>query len=116
MNEAPDKYQEKWIVYGKVDSKEVFSAKELTVYSGAKITIKDTGAYGTIVLQGHGKINDIDIESPAMIRYGDLTRDEFFVPYPTATKGVTIENTGYEPLVILKFFGPDCNPDMPDLG
>lgn len=116
VNDTPDKYQEKWIVYGKVDSKEVFSAKELTVYSGAKITIKDTGAYGTIVLQGHGKINDIDIESPAMIRYGDLTRDEFFVPYPTATKGVTIENTGYEPLVILKFFGPDCNPDMPDLG
>ena len=48
-----------------------------------------------------------------MIRFGDITRDEYFVPYPTATKGVTIENTGCEPLVILKFFGPDCNPDMP---
>lgn len=113
-NDIPDKYQEKWIVYGKVDGKEVFSAKELTVYSGAKVTIKDTGAYGLITLQGHGKLNDVSIESPTMIRFGNITRDEFFVPYPAATKGVTVENTGYEPLVILKFFGPDCNPYMPD--
>jgi len=113
-NDMPEKYMEKWVVYGKVEGQEVFSTKELTVYSGAEVTIKDTGAYGTIVLQGHGKMNGINIESPAMIRYGDLTRDEFFVPYPTANAGVTIENTGYEPLVMLKFFGPDCNPDMPD--
>jgi hypothetical protein len=113
-NNSPDKYQEKWVVYGKVDGQEVFSAKELTVYSGAKVTIKDTGAYGTILVQGHGKMNDVDVEAPIMIRYGDLTRDEFFVTYPTAVKGVTVENTGCEPLVILKFFGPDCNPDMPD--
>jgi hypothetical protein len=115
-NDTPEKFMEKWVVYGKVGGKEVFSTKELTVYSGVKVTIKDSGAYGTIVLQGHGKINGIDIESPTMIRYGDLTRDEFFVPFPAATSGVTIENTGYEPLVILKFFGPDCNPNMPDKG
>jgi len=113
-NDTPESYMEKWVVYGKVEGQEVFSTKELTVYSGAEVEIKDTGAYGVIVLQGHGKMNGIDIESPAMIRYGDLTRDEYFVPYPTANAGVTIENTGYEPLVMLKFFGPDCNPDMPD--
>lgn len=49
-----------------------------------------------------------------MIKYGDIIKDEFFVPYTAATAGVTIENTGYELLVILKFFGPDCNPDMPE--
>jgi len=107
-------YQEKWIIYGKIDGIEVFSSKELTIYPGGKATIKDTGAYGLITIQGHGTINDIDIESPTMIRFGDITRDEFFVPYPTARAGVTVENKGYEPLVILKFFGPDCNPDMPD--
>jgi hypothetical protein len=88
--------------------------KKLTVYSGTKVTIKDSGAYGFITVQGHGKINDIDFESPNMIRFGDITKDEFFVPYPTAIKGVTIENTGCEPLVMLKFFGPDNNPDMPE--
>jgi hypothetical protein len=107
-------YVERWVVYGKVNGKEVFSAKELTVYSGSKVTIKDTGAYGFITIQGHGKINEINFESPNMIRFGDITRDEFFVPYSTALKGVTIENTGHEPLVMLKHFGPDCNPDMPD--
>ncbi|MBN1298533.1 MAG: hypothetical protein JW997_02485 [Actinobacteria bacterium] len=107
-------YIERWVVYGKVHGKEVFSAKELTVFSGKKVLIKDTGAYGFITLQGHGKINDIDFESPNMIRFGDITRDEFFVPYPTATKGVNIKNTGQENLVLLKHFGPDCNPDMPD--
>ncbi|MHB1276390.1 MAG: hypothetical protein ACYCXQ_04190 [Candidatus Humimicrobiaceae bacterium] len=106
-------YEEKWIVYGKVNKIEVFSAKELTVFSGAKVTIKDSGAYGIITVQGHGRINDIDFESPNMIRFGDITKDEFFVPYPTAVKGVTIENTGCEPLVMLKFFGPDNNSDMP---
>ena len=106
-------YEEKWIVYGKVNKVEVFSAKELTVYAGAKVTIKDSGAYGIITVQGHGKINDIDFESPNMIRFGDITKDEFFVPYPAAAKGVSIENTGCEPIVMLKFFGPDCNPDMP---
>ena len=107
-------YEEKWVVYGKVHDKEVFSAKELTVYSGTKVTIKDSGAYGFITVQGHGKINDVDFESPNMIRFGDITKDEFFVPYPTAVKGVTIENNGCEPIVMLKFFGPDNNPDMPD--
>lgn len=113
-NDIPERYMEKWVVYGRVNGKEVFSAKELTVYSGAKVTIKDTGAYGLITLQGHGLINDVGIESPAMIRFGDITRDEFFVPYSSAIAGITIENTGHEPLVILKFFGPDCNADMPD--
>jgi len=107
-------YVERWVVYGKVNGREVFSAKELTVYSEKKVSIKDTGAYGFITIQGHGKINDINFESPNMIRFGEVTRDEFFVPYLTALKGVTIENTGQEPLVILKHFGPDCNPDMPD--
>ena len=113
-NPIPDKYIEKWIVYGKVAGVEVFSAKELTVCPGAKVTIKDSGAYGLIIIQGHGKMNDVAVESPTLIRFRDLTRDEFFVPYSTATRGVFIENEGNEPLVMLKFFGPDCNPDMPD--
>lgn len=87
------------------------------MYSRQKVTISDSGAYGAIVFQRHGKMNDIGIEAPMMIRYGrygDFTKDEFFVPYQTALSGVIIENTGREPLVILKFFGPDCNPDMPE--
>ncbi|MGM0366033.1 MAG: hypothetical protein ACQEP5_05800 [Actinomycetota bacterium] len=109
-------YQERWIIFGKINGKEMFSSKELAVYPGSQAFIKDSGAYGIIAIQGHGTINGIDIQTPAMIRFGDITRDEFFIPYETAANGVTVVNTGHEPLVILKFFGPDCNPEMPDIG
>ncbi len=105
---------EKWIVYGKIKGKELFSAKEIEIFPGSTVKTADTGAYGLVATQGQGRVNGVHVESPIMIRYGDVTWDEFFVPYQTARKGVTIENTGQEPLVLLKFFGPDCNPHMPE--
>ena len=54
-----------------------FSAKELTVLPGKTVTIRDGGAYGLIMLQGHGTMGPWDIEAPAMIRYGQLTPTSF---------------------------------------
>ena len=49
------------------------------------------------------------IETPTLIRYGQLTADEFFVSNARAREGVLVKNTSpVEPLVILKHFGPDC--------
>ncbi len=56
-------YVDRWIVYGKVDGEQLFTAKELTVEPGAKCTIKDNGAYGLICVQGTGKINGQPLES-----------------------------------------------------
>jgi hypothetical protein len=101
-------YHEKWICY----RSKAFSAKELTVFPDKTITIADQAAYGLIVLQGHGKMAGWDIESPALIRFGQLTNDEFFVSAPAARTGVMIRNLSTtDPIVILKHFGPD-NPDM----
>ena len=49
-------YMDRWIVYGKVDDAQLFSAKELTVEPGTTCTIKDNGAYGLIcvVVPGAG--------------------------------------------------------------
>jgi len=77
----------------------VFSAKELAVHPGAEVMLKDSGAYGIITIQGHGTINDIAVESSTLIRFGDLTNDEFFVPYPAAAREVSVKNEGNEPLV-----------------
>ncbi|MCG2790700.1 MAG: hypothetical protein L6305_03000 [Actinomycetia bacterium] len=107
-------YIEKWVVYGKIDNKEYFSAKELTVDPKAKAIISDKGAYGLVAVQGIGKINGVGVSSPTQIRYGEVTDDEFFISYAAAKKGVEIENTANEPLVMLKVFGPDTNPDMPE--
>jgi len=101
-------YIENWICY----KSDAFGAKELTVLPGKTVTIKDSAAYGIIVMQGHGKMGVWDIETPALIRYGQLTNDEFFISENAAKDGVTITNaSATDPIVILKHFGPG-NPDM----
>jgi hypothetical protein len=109
-------YVDKWVVYGKVHGEQLFTAKELTVAAGAKVTIKDSGAYGLIAVQGAGTINKQPLRTPAMIRYGELTEDEYFVSAGAAERGVVFENTGAEPLVTLRYFGPDANPSAPNVG
>ena len=83
---------------------------------GTKITIKDNGAYGLIAVQGSGWINNKPLQTPAMIRYGELTEDEVFVTHDVARAGVTFFNNGSEPLVTLRYYGPETNPGMPKLG
>jgi hypothetical protein len=107
---------DRWIVYGKVDGEQLFSAKELTVNPGARVTIKDNGAYGLITVQGSGTIGKLALQTPAMIRYGELTEDEVFVTHEAARGGVVFHNTGSEPLVTLRYFGPHTNPDAPNVG
>ena len=58
-----------------------------------------------IVVQGRGRLGRFEIESPTIIRFGELTHDEFFATKDAAKEGVKIENTGNENLVILKNFG-----------
>jgi hypothetical protein len=110
-------FVDRWIVYGDVDGQQLFSAKELTVDPGAKAVIKDQGAYGLITVQGHGKINNLTLDSPNMIRFHELTEDEIFATESAAKAGVTFENTSTtEPLVTLRYFGPAVNPDAPEIG
>jgi hypothetical protein len=104
-------YLEHWITY----KSDAFSAKELTVMPGRSVTIRDAAAYGMILLQGHGTMGVWDIDTPALIRFGQLTMDEFFVTEDCARAGVKIVNLSRtDPLVMLKHFGPE-NPDLPIL-
>ena len=101
-------YEENWVCYRNT----AFSASELTVLPGQTVTITDAAAYGLIVMQGHGKMGAWDIETPALIRYGQLTNDEFFVSESAAKEGVVIHNpSATDPIVMLKHFGPH-NPDL----
>ncbi|MGB0744518.1 MAG: hypothetical protein ACPGSB_08325 [Opitutales bacterium] len=103
-----DGYRENWICY----RSDAYSAKELTVLPGQTVTIKDAAAYGMIMMQGHGTMGVWDIETPALIRYGQLTHDEYFVSEHAAQEGVTITNPSKtDPIVMLKHFGP-LNPDL----
>ncbi len=99
-----DDWIERWVVYRAT----AFSAKELSVRPGRTVIVRDGDAYGCVVVQGSGSMNDHAISSPALIRYGQLTEDEFFVSESAAREGVTITNgSRTDPLVILKHFGPE---------
>jgi hypothetical protein len=109
-------YVDKWVVYGKVNGKQLFSAKELTVQPGGSATIKDEGAYGLIVTQGRGTIGKLEVDGPVYIRFGETTRDEVFVTEKRAKEGVTFKNTGTEVFVSLRYFGPDVHAKLPEVG
>ncbi len=106
-----------WVVYGRIKGEQKFSAKELTVKPGVRCTIKDNGAYGLIVVQGQGRMNQLTVDCPKMIRFQDITRDEVFCTESAAREGVVFENTSAcEDLVVLRYFGPEVNPEAPSLG
>ncbi len=107
---------DRWIVYGHVDGRQLFSAKELTLEPGAKITVKDAGASGWITVQGEGKVGVHDVATPTLIRFGEMTSDELFISADAAAAGYTVENTGPGPLVSLRYFGPDVHADLPKHG
>jgi hypothetical protein len=102
-------YRENWVVY----STHYYSAKELTVLPGRSVMIRDAAAYGMILTQGFGSVGKHDVETPSLIRFGEMTQDELFVTADAAANGVAITNRSKtENLVMLKHFGPG-NPDAP---
>lgn len=112
-----DGYTDKWVCYGSFKGWQAFTAKELTVEPGMKCTIKDNGAYGLITVQGEGSMNSLHLSSPAQIRFGELTNDEAFCTEAAAKEGVIFENrSDKEALVVLRYFGPEVNPQAPEIG
>lgn len=96
-----DGYIEEWICY-KCDC---VSAKRLTILPGKTVTITDQAAYGLICLEGYGEFGSWKIEAPALIRYGQLTHDEYFVTEKAAKEGIKITNlSSTDPIVMLKHF------------
>ena len=105
---SDERYCEEWICY----RCPVASAKRLTVNPGETVIISDNAAYGMILIEGEGTMGKWNISTPTLIRYGELTNDEFFVSESAAKAGVKITNTSStEPLVMLKHFAE--NPDLP---
>ena len=115
--DSGDGWADRWVIFGRFDGFEPFTAKELTVEPGATCTVSDRGAYGLICVQGSGTINGEPLSSPKMIRFRELTQDEFFCTEDGARRGVEFRNTStVEPLVCLRYFGPETNPDAPQVG
>lgn len=96
-------YVERWIVF----RSSAFSAKELTVKPGRTVSIADSDAYGVIAVQGQGEFGAHPIAAATIIRFGELSNDEFFVSEDAARAGVRVVNhSTTDDMVLLKHFGP----------
>jgi len=109
-------YTDRWIDYGHFDGEQLVSAKELTLMPGAKCVLRDPGASGWITVQGSGRMGALTLQTPVMIHFGEEPWDEVFITAEAAAAGMEIENTGGEPLVGLRYFGPSVHKKMPMIG
>ena len=73
-----DGYEDLWIVYGTVDGRQLFSAKELTLQPVRNVILQDPGASSWITVQGRGRLGGLDLQTPAMIRFGENTTGRSF--------------------------------------
>jgi len=100
---AADGAQEHWIFYNTTK----FSGKKLVVPPSRTFASVERGVYSLLVWSGAGSVVGQDVSG------GEPGRDELLVVHDTAVRPHAISNTGDVDLVILKFFGPDINPDAP---
>ena len=99
----------KWVVY----ANPYIGAKETTVFPGCSVRVKEAAAFGCIIVQGFGRFGYFDAEAAGMLRFGQLSGDEYFVSEKAARDGVTVANASkWEPMVFLQHFGPN-NSEMP---
>lgn len=94
--------EESWVYYN--TSK--FSGKRLLIDPGCSFTTVDNGVYNILVWRGSGTYGGFQVA-------GQPGMDELLVTHDRAVRGVEVVNTGRDQMLVIKFFGPDVNPDTP---
>ena len=95
--------EEHWIYY----NTHKFSGKRLVVKPGQSFISQEKGVYSVLVWRGRGTYDGHKIEA------GNFECDELLVSHDRAVKPLTVKNDGKDDLLIIKFFGPDINTDIP---
>lgn len=96
---------EEWIYYGTPK----FSGKRLTLAPGARHTAQERGVYTALVWKGVGSV------AGATVAGASPGQDELLLVHDRASSPHEYVNTGSADLVVITFFGPDINPDVPPI-
>jgi hypothetical protein len=96
---------EAWIFYG--TSK--FCGKRLIVGPGGHYRARENGVFSLLVWRGRGEIGGVPVAGQS------FDADELLVVHERAVSEIDYVNTGAEPLVVIKVFGPDLCPEAPTL-
>ncbi|MCX6384046.1 MAG: hypothetical protein NTV16_06120 [Actinobacteria bacterium] len=96
---------EHWVYYNTTK----FSGKRLVVKPGQSFTSQEKGVYNILVWKGIGNYDGHKIEA------GNFECDELLISHDRAIKPLAVKNDGKTDLLIIKFFGPDINPDAPKI-
>lgn len=110
-----------WVIYrtgraGEAVNADLYSAKKAMVRSGAALRLNENGAFGAIVLSGHGRVRvsgnePLPVESASMFPTRDaLGGDEFFVSADAAGKFELLCDS-IEELHVYQHFASDSNPE-----
>jgi hypothetical protein len=99
--------EEFWIFYNTLK----FSGKKLVVKPGQTFMSVDRGVYNILVWRGQGTYDGHAIEAGRFDL--DTCHDELLISHARATTPIPVKNTGKDELEIIKFFGPDINPQAP---
>lgn len=98
--------QESWIFQGT----RKFSGKRLRIEPGASYVCDENGVFNLFMIEGKGTIGGVRVEA------GQPGDDELLVVHERAIQDLEYVNTGSVPMLLVKFFGPDLNPDSPLVG
>lgn len=95
--------EEYWIYYNTTK----FSGKKLVIKPNMIYKSVDNGVYNIFVLKGKGNFDGKYIEA------GNFYYDELLITYEKAVSPLIVKNEGKGPLVLIKFFGPNINKNIP---
>jgi hypothetical protein len=96
---------EAWIFYGSPK----FCGKRLIVQPGGSYRARENGVFSLLVWRGLGEIGGVQVAGQS------FDRDELMIVHDRAVRDLDYVNTGDEPLVVIKVFGPDLCPEAPTL-
>ena len=110
-------YTDRWIDYGRFDGEQLgFGQGTDACCPGRSACCATRGPAAGSPCRAAAGWASWRVQAPVMIHFGEEPWDEVFITHEAALAGIEVENTGGEPLVGLRYFGPNVHAKTPQIG